>query len=75
MKSKPFDCVRMKREIQTRILEEMEGLSDEERRRLTEERILADPVLGPFWRRACRVRTARRGTVDETGMQAGGASA
>ena len=50
MKEKRFDCVRMKHEIQQRIREENEGLSQEERRRRTEEAILADPVLGRIWR-------------------------
>jgi len=50
MKEKSFDCVRMKHEIQQRIREEIAGLSREERRRRTEEAILADPVLGPIWR-------------------------
>ena len=63
VKEKKFDCVRMKDEIQQRILKEIEGLSVEERRRRFEERVLADPILGPFWRNARRVRTA--GLYDE----------
>ena len=49
MKDKSFDCVCMKHDIQQRIREEMAGLSREEQRRLTEEAILADPVLGRIW--------------------------
>ncbi|NOS99902.1 MAG: hypothetical protein HOP29_04685 [Phycisphaerales bacterium] len=49
--NKEFDCVRMKHEIQQRLLEEMSRLGAEEHRRLTEERILADPILSRFCRR------------------------
>jgi len=45
----------MKHEIQQRLLAEMAGLSSEERRRLTEERIASDPILGRLWNRARRV--------------------
>ena len=55
MKRKAFDCVEAKRVIQQRILEEFEGLSLEERRRLTDERIGSDPILGPVWRKAPRI--------------------
>jgi len=51
MIQKSFDCVRMKHEIQERILKEMAGLSSAQRRQRTEERILMDPILGPLWRR------------------------
>ena len=54
MKTKKFDCVRMKHEIQQAILEEMDALTPEERRRKTEERILTDPILGPVWSRSRR---------------------
>lgn len=54
MKTKKFDCVRMKHEIQQAILEEMDGLAPEERHRKTGERILADPILGPVWSRSRR---------------------
>jgi hypothetical protein len=54
---KKFDCVEMKHKIQQKILEETEGLSDEERRRRTTDSILSDPVLGPFWRNARRMRS------------------
>lgn len=51
MKKKKFDCVKMKHDIQKQLLKDYEGLSLEERRKLTEERIAADPILGPFWRK------------------------
>ena len=59
MKAKTFDCVKMKHDIQQKILQEMEGLSTEEKRRRTEEAILSDPVLGRIWKNARRVRTAQ----------------
>ncbi len=49
---KKFDCVQMKHEIQQRLLAEMTGLSPEEQRRLTEERIESDPILARLWKRA-----------------------
>ena len=58
MTAKDFDCVRMKWEIQQRIQEQMEGLSLEQQKRWTEERILANPTLAPLWEKARRVRGA-----------------
>ncbi len=57
-KEKEVDCVRMKNEIQQKLLEEMKGLSPEEWRRRADERVLANPILGPFWRRVRKVRTS-----------------
>jgi hypothetical protein len=45
---KPFDCVQMKWEIQQRLLNELQPLSPEESRRTQQQRIAADPLLGPF---------------------------
>ena len=47
-KSKKFDCVQMKWEIQQRILAERQNLEPAEARRLEREQIDQDPVLGPF---------------------------
>ena len=55
MKEKKFDCVKMKHDIQQQLMKEFEGLSPEEQWRLTEERILADPYLGPVWKRARKI--------------------
>jgi hypothetical protein len=52
MKAKKFDCVQMKHDIQQRIAKEFEGLSDEEQWAITEKRILANPILGPVWKKA-----------------------
>ncbi len=57
VRKKKFDCVLMKQEIQRVIMEEMSGLSAEERRRRTEEQILSDPVMGAIWRKARRAGT------------------
>jgi len=45
---KDFDCVRMKWDIQQRLLEEERQLGKEEARRLQDERVRNDPVLGLF---------------------------
>jgi hypothetical protein len=48
MKSKDFDCVEMKQEIQNRILAETQGMSWEDYCRQTEAVIRANPVLAPI---------------------------
>ena len=55
-KIKKFDCVQMKNEIQQKILREIEGLSLEQRRKRTEKRIASDPILGPIWKGARRIK-------------------
>jgi hypothetical protein len=45
---KEFDCVRMKDEIQAKLLEEYKGLSDEEIEERRRMRIASHPVLGPL---------------------------
>ena len=57
MKNKRFDCVQMKWDIQRKQREELAGKSEAERRRLQMERILADPILGPFIKRAPQAPT------------------
>jgi hypothetical protein len=52
MKKKNFDCVQMKHDIQQRLMDELKGLSYEEQWAITEKRILANPILGPFWKNA-----------------------
>jgi hypothetical protein len=56
MKQKSFDCVRMKREIQSKILEETAGLSAKQRRDYTERVISSDPVLARIWKNARRTQ-------------------
>jgi len=55
MTTQRFDCVRMKEEIQRRIIEEVADLSPQERREKLVRDILSDPVLGSLWREAPRV--------------------
>jgi len=50
-KPKQFDCVRMKNEIQEKLVAEQAGMNLVERQRDMETRILADPILGPWFRR------------------------
>jgi hypothetical protein len=45
---KDFDCVQMKWDIQQHLLNEYRGMSREEARHAQQQRIAADPVLGPF---------------------------
>lgn len=54
-KPKGFDCVRMKDEIQAKLLREYEGLSDDEIHELRRKKIEADPILGPIYK---KMRTA-----------------
>lgn len=51
MKHKAFDCVQMKREIQRKQREELDGMSDEDKRRVLMDKIQADAILGPFIQR------------------------
>lgn len=60
---KEFDCVEMKHKIQQKIMEETKGLSAEERRQRTTDNILSDPILGPFWRNARRIRSQKSATT------------
>jgi len=50
-KPKTFDCVRMKSDIQRKQREELGALPEAERRRVLQERIEADRILGAFLRR------------------------
>jgi hypothetical protein len=51
-KTKRFDCVAMKDAIQRELTKEYEGLTLAERQALMQRKILADPILGPWWRKA-----------------------
>lgn len=50
-KVKEFDCVEMKDEIQARLLERYKGMTEEEIEADQRRRILANPILGPLYRR------------------------
>ena len=58
MKKKAFDCVQMKWDIQQKEAAEFAGVSEEEKRRILDQRIANNPILGPFLR---RVRDAEDG--------------
>lgn len=47
-KQKEFDCVKMKEEIQTKLLKEYEGLSDDEIEEQRRRKLASHPVLGPL---------------------------
>ena len=56
-KNKKFDCVRMKWDIQQQIQKEYAGLSDQEAHRIQMEKVMQNPILGPFCR---KVRSSKR---------------
>lgn len=59
-KSKKFDCVQMKWEIQQRILAERRNLEPAEARRIEHEQIEQDPVLGPFLQKVHTIDSTMR---------------
>ena len=62
MKKQGFDCVQMKWDIQRKQREELAGMSEDDRRRIQEERIAADPILGPFIEQVKRPATPKAGS-------------
>ena len=46
-----FDCVRMKWDIQQKLLEEERQLGKKEAHRRQDERVRNNPILGPFLQR------------------------
>jgi hypothetical protein len=54
MKTKTFDCVKMKEDCQRACEEKYAGLSFEDRQKKMEEDILASPILGDFYRQTYR---------------------
>jgi hypothetical protein len=71
MKHKGFDCVQMKWDIQQRLLEEETRLGRVEARRLQDERVRSNPILGPFLQ---RLEARERKQVSETAGQIAGES-
>jgi hypothetical protein len=60
--TKTFDCVEMKNAIQAKLLEEMEGMSDEEERAYTARTLQnSDTPVGRLWRALLARTAARRG--------------
>jgi hypothetical protein len=52
VKKKSFDCVKMKHDIQKKLVKELAGLSMEERRTRLEAKMAANPILGPGFKAA-----------------------
>ena len=48
MAQKKFDCVKMKNDIQKKIINEMKGLTPEQQRKKVQKDIESDPILGPL---------------------------
>jgi hypothetical protein len=48
MTKKKFDCIKMKHDIQKKIIKEMKGLTPEQQRRKVQKDIESDPVFGPL---------------------------
>lgn len=65
MSERSFDCLRMKSEIQERLLDELQGLTPREQRRWIDQRLSASPVFGPMWARLKR-ETAQQGSSPAT---------
>lgn len=59
-KEKAFDCVRMKWDIQRKQQVELGHLPEAEQKRILDQRVADDPILGPFLK---RVPPARIGST------------
>ncbi|HPB30392.1 MAG TPA: hypothetical protein PLB62_02950 [Candidatus Sumerlaeota bacterium] len=57
---KTFDCVKMKHDIQQKIMMETSGMSEHEKQRWTEDLILSDPILSTIRKNARITRSSRR---------------
>ena len=61
MRDKTFDCVEMKRAIQTRLAKEYGGLSDEARSRLIQQKLAtSDHPVAVWYRKVLAERKAER---------------
>ena len=56
MKNKIFDCVKIKHDIQKKILKEMKGLTLEQQRKKVQKDIESDSFFGPVVRNVLKVR-------------------
>lgn len=50
MSEKDFDCVKMKDDIQKKILEEVKGMTLDQQDELFEVKMSKNKILGPIWR-------------------------
>ena len=57
---KQFDCVKMKVEIQQRLLREIAEFGEEEAARIQKVRLADDPILSAFLARLTLIRGSRR---------------
>lgn len=48
MTKKKFDCIKMKHDIQKKIMEEMRGLTPEQQHKKIQNDIESDPIFGPL---------------------------
>lgn len=55
MTDKKFDCVKMKWDIQQEIAKESSGISDEQSHRIQMQKVMQNPILGPFCKKLHRV--------------------
>ncbi len=58
-KSKKFDCVKMKWDIQKQIQEEFSGVPDARAREIQIQQVMKDRILGPF----CRELMEQKGSI------------
>jgi hypothetical protein len=56
--NKKFDAVEMKRQIQEKLMKEMEGLSPEQQARFMEEAILKNPHTQRVWKQSRKQKSA-----------------
>jgi len=59
-RQKKFDCVEMKWRIQEKLRKQYAGTTDEEARRAQREKVMRDPILGPFLRAVSQASTQGR---------------
>jgi hypothetical protein len=58
MKSKKFDCVRMKDEIQQQIRRDFAGIPEDQALKVRMQQVAEDPILGPLYRRLISEKAA-----------------
>jgi hypothetical protein len=51
---KKSDCVKMKRDIQQEIAEESLGIPDEQMHKIQMQKVMKNPILGPFCKKLHR---------------------
>jgi hypothetical protein len=59
-----FDCVKMKWEIQEKIAKEFKGMPQEKARKIQDERVAKNPILGPFLKKVRELQAQQYRTAD-----------